>query len=460
MLYHDVMGALMRSMRRVPPVVRAVLALAAGWAFSVGVLDRQTGWIRHWLNGHGWLDAEIAFANLQGVFRQSALDPLLFFASFAVPVALLVRMVARARVRAGLPDPLDRVREWTAAHSKLTRAALALPAVAWFASPTRHVVYSLLYGHGLNMRPAADVLARLGMPVYAYFELFVCVMAVTSLGVYSGMKSGLRAFLSPTVGPEGASAKPDERIGFDAVAVTAETRTAVALMALLSVVTVVVMQSANLRSTGVQAWLAAYVAVAVAGVVAFRRASRVAVGVDGVFVTGTSRSRFVAYKDLESVRARRSDIELLHRGRVILRLQLHGEDATQRDAIVARIAEAIEKAKAQATAALGEIVGAVSEDQLARLAEGARGYRTQSVTRAELWSLVEGPEHDAQTRTAAARALVTTGDANEKTRLRVAAGKSAEPRVRVALEGLAAGDVDASGDQEDVAPVAALRARG
>jgi len=113
-------------------------------------------------------------------------------------------------------------------------------------------------------------------------------------------------------------------------------------------------------------------------------------------------------------------------------------------------------------APVGEVVRGASEDQLARLAEGASGYRTQSVSREQLWSVIEGHEHGTETRTAAARALATTGRGDEKdrARLRVAAEKSAEPRVRVALGHLADEDPDASEDPDPPAAREPRAARG
>ena len=62
-----------------------------------------------------------------------------------------------------------------------------------------------------------------------------------------------------------------------------------------------------------------------------------------------------------------------------------------------------------------------------------------ALTRDQLWTLVEGPEHDRETRTAAARALATTGSEGERARLRIAAEHCAEPKVRVELLGIARG---------------------
>ncbi len=425
-------------MRRLPAVVSSFAGLVLAWTGSVWVGAGHPFGLRDWIEAVFGPDVLSSFLNFEGWFVGGAVDPLLFLVSFALPVALLVRLVSRAGVRAGLPDPLDRVRAWTAAHGKLTSAALALPAVAWFAVPTREVVLAIVSGHGINVPHITGILARLGSTFYGCMELFALGMAVTSVGVYAGMRKGLRAFLSPTLDPATPTEALGERVEFDAVAVTAETRLAVVAMAALSVAMVSI-ESGNLWFSGAQVVFALYVAVALGGVLAFRRASRIAVGVDGVYVTGTSRSRFFAYKDIDSVRARGTDVELLRGERVLLRLQLHGPDATHKDAIVARITEAVLAAKARETAAVGEIVGSASEAELARLAEGASGYRTQSVTREQLWSVVEGPGHGAEARTAAARALAKTGggDGDERARLRVAAQKSAEPRVRVALAEMA-----------------------
>jgi hypothetical protein len=257
------------------------------------------------------------------------------------------------------------------------------------------------------------------------------VMAAASIGIYSATRAGLRAFLAPTV--EGTAASAESKVAFDAVAVTLETRLAVAAMAALPFLSAAVIHFAHLGDAGTLAALALYSCVAIAGAVAFRRASRIAIGVDGIFVTGSSRSRFFAYRDLDAVTGRGSDVLLVKKGRTIVRLQLHGEDASQKDAILLRIQSAIEAARQRETAAVGDLVASVSEDQLARVVQGADGYRSPSVSRTQLWSLVEGHEHDAEIRISAARALVATGDPDDRKRLRFSAERSAEPRVRATL---------------------------
>jgi hypothetical protein len=452
-------------MRRIPAAIRALLALSAGWGISTLVMERAFHFLRfHVIDANGWYDMGGAVDTIGQWLRQSALDPLLFAASFLLPAALLVRMIARARVRAGLPDPLDRARRWAAARETLVRVTLATSALAWLALPVRRAAFSIFYHWSPTVAPAAVIFRRLGGAQGAFVELFVVAMAMGAFGVHAGLKRGLGAFLAPTLDAEEsqASAGAGERVGFDAVAVTPETRIAVASMGVLSLAMVVAMLASRSGSTGAPVALASYIAVATAVVLGFRRASRITVGLDGVFVTGTSRSCFFAYNGLDGARARGSDIELFHGDRVVLKLQLHGEDATHKDAIVARIAGAIASARAQETAAVGEVVRGASEDQLARLAEGASGYRTQSVSREQLWSVIEGHEHGTETRTAAARALATTGRGDEKdrARLRVAAEKSAEPRVRVALGHLADEDPDASEDPNPPAAREPRAARG
>ena len=171
--------------------------------------------------------------------------------------------------------------------------------------------------------------------------------------------------------------------------------------------------------------------------IAFRKASRVAVGLDGVHVRGTSRARFFAYRDLDAARVEGGDLELVGRDSVVLRLQLHGEDAARRDAVLARIREAIDRVKEGAAPSRRRSYRRRRRTELARAAEGGRTTESATLTREQLWALVEGPEIEASARKAAAEALVRSSDEAERARLRVAAEHCAEPAVRVALEKLA-----------------------
>jgi hypothetical protein len=359
--------------------------------------------------------------------------------SLAVPLALLVRTVARARLRAGFADPLDRVRSWTAAHATGTRALLALPSLAWVSSLVLFIAHAIrhwgewsMFGElaGTPIVQAEHSVFNSGMAVFA------CFGVVASIGIYALAKRGLRGLLVPTWVPEEAGlAEAEDRVHFDAVAVTAETRAAVAAMALLPVLTV--LAARGLAQPATEMVLAGYVAVALGGVFAFRRASRIAVGFDGIYVGGSSRAKFFAYASLDGARAKENNLELLRGERVVLRLQLHGKDAADQAAILRRIEEAIARAHEGTSSAAAQVVVGTSERQLARLASGAADYRAPTLTREQLWALVEGPEHDAATRTAAAKALARTGDDEERARLRVAADHHAEPHSRVVLKELA-----------------------
>ena len=438
------MGRLTGLARRVPPVVKAAAALVGGAAW-LWVSPRYPGvlWQIHRMfqggDGGSWgTSSALENALNHGVVVVPfCIDPLLILTMVAIPIALLVRLVARAKVRAGQTDPLAPLRHVAETHPTATRRVLAIPAALFLAASSALLGAQVLEGHLSNV-------LRLGQlsPVYGgVLALFAAVMTVVSRGVYTGTRAGFHALIAPTVDPaEVARSTSEGDITFNAVAVTRETLAAVAAMAALPVVTFLAIQAGHLGDVATQAALAAYVAAAVAGAVAFRRGSRISVGVDGIFVDGTSRARFFAYKDTESVRARGGDIELTQRGHVVLRLQLHGKDAARRDALVTRIAQAIEASRGRQTEAAGQIVASVSSSELERIASGAADYRAAAITRQQLWDLVEGPQEDAATRTAAARALASRGDPEDRMRLRVAAQRSAEPRVRLALAELADDD--------------------
>jgi hypothetical protein len=263
-------------------------------------------------------------------------------------------------------------------------------------------------------------------------------VAICALLLYVMARSGLRSLLAPTlVGPkpEGAAVLTDE-ITFDAVAVTRESVGAVGAMLAMNVAMVAWLASPHATRFDWPA-MGAFAVLAVGGAALFRRASRVAIGVDGVHVSGSSRTRFFAYRDLEAARVNRGDIELVRGERVMVRLQLHGEDAFKRAAIVARIQGAIAQVKEGRGATSAGLVSSSTAEELARAAGGAADYRGAALTREQLWALVEGPEVEARARQAAAEALAKTSDGDDRARLRVAAEHCAAPAVRVAIGKLA-----------------------
>lgn len=360
----------------------------------------------------------------------------LFAATLAVPLAFTARMVARARVRAGHADFADQARSWLSVHRG---AAMAIVAV--FPLLTQSLFVRLAWGWWNRNEWSTGYLG-----------------AVAALGAVEQIRlvrAGMRALLAPTMGdapPAAADIDPDE-IRFDAVAVTRETRLAVVALALVSLATAAWVASLPILSLfkdpRIFAVVGGYVALAAGSALLFRGASKIAVGVDGIYVGGTSRARFYAYRDLDEVRVRNGDLELVRHGRVALRLQLHGEDATRRDAILARIRAALARVNDVARDAAANFVTSRSTDKVASAVRGGVDYRMPSVSHDALWALVEGSGVDATTRKAAAEALAGTGDGTEAERLRVAAARCADPRVRVALEELASAE-----DAEEAPPPA------
>jgi len=356
----------------------------------------------------------------------------LVLATGLAPLGAMVRMIARARIRAGHADFLDRVRAWTSARPRLTRALLAAPGVIGLLMLLWPGPYELEHPENILFCAPSGVIA--------------------AWGVYGMAKKGMRSLLAPTLDGEAASTMeigPDE-IVFDAVAVTREAKAVIGGVAGLSLAVVALIASRPLVSLFHDRWpfyvMASYIALAA---VAFQKASRVAVGLDGVHVRGTSRAKFYAYRDLDSARVSGGDIELVRRGRVVVRLQLHGEDATRRDAVLARITENIARVKEGRGATAAQLVASASKETLARVAHGAADYRMAALTREQLWALVEGPEIEASARKAAAEALAKASSEGERARLRVAASLCAEPHVRVALEEIARGEeLDAAPGRE------------
>jgi hypothetical protein len=283
-----------------------------------------------------------------------------------------------------------------------------------------------------------------GVPGVSFMnELSYGAVTVFSTLVLAWMlRAGTRALLSPTLDeaePQRAEVTSDE-ITFDAVAVTRETIAAVVAMAALPLWPLLYFLLINTHASHAVAigGMFAQAAVAFGGAAYFRRASRIAVGVDGVLITGTSRTRFFPYRELDGARVERGgDLVLLRGKRTVLRLQLHGEDASKRDAVLARIVEAIAHVKSGRGTVAAQLVSAASGDHLARAASGGADYRGAALTREQLWALVEGPEVEESARRAAAEALARTGDDSERARLRVAAEHCAAPQVRVALLELA-----------------------
>jgi hypothetical protein len=429
--------------RRVPALAKTVAKFAAGWTFVYwfGDNDSRLSRLGELFRGAIYrvfadsptraLHAQAVFDDLTGFCGQAFLFTLAFGTFFGV-VGALTRMLARSRVRAGQADFLDHLRAWTAAHPNVTRSLLAAPTILW--------MLNALWPGSFELSPGRDLLGP--------YSRAIIPLLLAGWGMFAMTKKGLRELLAPTMGGANAATdfaiSPDE-IAFDAVAVTRRTVAIVTVFSALMLaipLAIAKLPILDLFHHGDQDLylFGAYIAFAATGAYAFRKASRVAVGVDGVHVRGTSRARFFPYRDLEAARTNGSDLELVRRGKVVLRLQLHGEDAARRDAVLARIREHIDRVREGRGAVAAQLVATSSRDDLARVAHGGGDYRMATMTREQLWALVEGSEVDADARTAAAEALVRSGAGDERARLRVAADHCAEPAVRIALEELAAAE--------------------
>jgi hypothetical protein len=273
-----------------------------------------------------------------------------------------------------------------------------------------------------------------------------------AIGIAVASRFALKRFADTrpeNVGPR--ETQPDE-IVFSAVADTTATRAAVATMALGALAMSAYV--AGIRTTtdpGVFGAVLAYVCATIAAAAVFRRASRIAVGLDGVLVSGAGRKRFIPWSSIDDVRVEGIAIVVAKGRRVLVRLQPHGDDAERKDALAARFREAFLAAeRAKGEAGHVQATHAAQDERLADSLRGATDYRSAAVTREQLWNVVEGPAAEPRTREVAAEALTHGLDAEERVRLRVAADKCADPTVKASLVRLLA-EEEAQGDEEDEA---------
>jgi hypothetical protein len=376
-------------------------------------------------------------------------------ATVLVPAAFGARMLARQHVRAGGADPLEGVRRRVAAGRSIFRGAYVGVALFVVISMVL-VLVEALRRHQLQELPALVPVLRVG-------AVFLCGMVLPALAVVLALRAFGRGAIAPLVHPAELERRDADGYAFSAVSVTAASRAAVGLLALLTVGVVAIFTSASdafFRTSTPTAVAIGYCVVAVLMASSFRRISRIAIGLDGVRVSGTSRPRFHAYRDLEGVDvARDGEVLLLRPGRAALRLQLHGEDASRRGPIVERLRAAIARAQAPGSVAQ-RLAEAATPAILAQAARGHGDYRSPAASRDALWEVLEAPSARGETRARAARALAAGADGADRARLRFAAQRCADPEARETLARIAVGELE---DEESEAPAprrAALRVEG
>jgi hypothetical protein len=436
--------------------VRIVGLFALAYALAF-VAARANVYAQSWIwdeyHGQRWMlrSMETLYRAVTGPLRASYAVTLTL-ASVLAPIGALVRLLARGRARAGLADPLEHLRALLAGRPRAARVLSAVPAAAWTALLT-------LWFAGSFFREAS-----LSGTVWLAIVGFVLPTALAFFAQVALVRRGLRALAAPTAGTNDLTTVEANADGFtfQAVAVTTETRAAVAGMALLPLAFFGLLSSTShhgFSTAPVRELLmvTAYVAATAALTVLFCRASRIAVGVDGVRVQGTSRLRFFPYREVDGARVHGSNLELYRGTRTVLRLQLHGDDAPRREALLARLEGAIARAHADRGDPVAGFLSSASRAELARAAGGASDYRSAAVSRDQLWALLEGPAIDAASRRAAAEALGGSRDRAERERLRVIGEQCAEPAMRVRIAELLAEGPTAHDDAREAPRVREAR---
>jgi hypothetical protein len=433
---------------KLPRLLRTLTVFVVGFAADFG-LARFEGWLRNfsealrWSKGTGFFYAESAYRFVEQA--RSAFATVLYLSAFVTLVATFVRPLwqrrslrqkSEGRLAAAAkkhPVMADRVLPWSVGLLWLG-LSLALPIVAGFLQRLGwgHTVASSLHDVVVDVSWALTRSNDLGY-------LFGSVVAV--VGIAAATRVGVRRLTRDPEVPVPVAEPSEEQGSFAAVAVTASTQGAVALLAVVSLVmaTFAVKTKSNAHLAPA---VFAYILYALSSATLFRRLSRIKVGIDGILVLGADKTRFFSYANLDGVRASGSDILLQRGGKTTLRLQLHDEDVTRAPALAARIQVAMDHAVRMRGEGADRLMqstdgsSAVATQRLASSSRGGLDYRQPAIAREQLWQLVEGPVSDAAARRVAAEALAPDMNREERQRLRVVAEKCAEPRARVALERL------------------------
>ena len=415
--------------KKVGPVVAVYPGLLAASPFLFRAYYQLEDWLKARAGAPG--DRLIDFVG-DGILSFSARAYVaIFYASVVLfPLALAFRATARRRLRERRADPIDRFRHWMEAHPKETRALTFAPPALWSAYTVFTVVSRLAH---IDASPLWEWAVS--------GSALAIVGGLATLPLSSLVRRGLRAFVAPTIPVVDVPQRPDvakDEISFAAVAVTLENAGRRRSDARPHPARV----PRDLRGACAQQSIRQGLGPRVRGG-GPRGGGDFPPCVARVDRRGRrARQRDLAHALLRLPRLRQRErggerFVFVRKGRVALRLQLHGEDATKRDAVLARIRDAIAHVKEGRGAATAQLVSSATADDLARAAGGGAHYRGAALTREQLWALVEGPEIDASARQAAAEALAKTSDGADRARLRVAAEHCAAPEVRVAIARLA-----------------------
>jgi hypothetical protein len=184
--------------------------------------------------------------------------------------------------------------------------------------------------------------------------------------------------------------------------------------------------------------------------------STLVIGADGVSLRWLRWSRFVDFAEVASIErfgpsmgSKATGVALVLRSgeRVRIALGTQGWDAQHLATVEMRLHQAFVTWQRggdvadEAKLRRGERSVGAWVNALRAMGAGAdAGPRTAPVPRDRLWSIVEDPRADLAVRAAAAVALGGTAAGEDRDRLRVAAGVTAAPKLRIAIEAAASED--------------------
>jgi hypothetical protein len=203
-----------------------------------------------------------------------------------------------------------------------------------------------------------------------------------------------------------------------------------------------------LFATAAAAFLAARVA----------RPKSVTIGADGVVVPGFVRDRFVPFAAVAAVQATTTSVVFVapKTGERRERRRACAADPDAARAVSLRVERAMAEARGEGPSAKrleslareGRTVAAWRE-AASRAASGG-DYRATTLSADDLAALLTAPDASAEHRVGAAFALAAAGEP-ERARVRVAAEACASPKLRVALEAIAAGDAEEAAVEDALA---------
>lgn len=189
----------------------------------------------------------------------------------------------------------------------------------------------------------------------------------------------------------------------------------------------------------------------VAGVLAllflFTSGPKIEVGADGVFLRELWNTRFVAFRELESIRADSGRVEMRYRDGRAEQVRLSQMTRDQVTALDDRLSRAFAAAQGDTggRASVLDRAGRTMAEwraHLAALIARGEGYREAALTREEAEAVLAAGDATPEHRLGAAMALVASDRDRARDRLRVAAEGCANPRLRVALSELSEGEIE------------------